>query len=169
MKKNIVIISVIVCAISSLILLMLFKDNSLGSSKNEDSKISNVISEWYEPLSKMYINDVEVMVSIAITSEELMKGLSDTPFLPKNVIKLFVFPVEEYWGIWMKDMNYAIDILWIDKDGKIVHKEVDVSPDTYPETFEPRLPAKYVIETSSGFMNKYDIQLGDRVVLPQIK
>lgn len=114
----------------------------------------------------MTIGGVEVQASVADTLPKRIKGLSGTPFLPENVVKLFAFGAAGIHSIWMKDMNYSLDILWVDKDGSIVHIEEDVSPDTYPEAFSSLVPAWYVIEANAGFVASSSISVGDEVVLP---
>jgi uncharacterized membrane protein (UPF0127 family) len=67
----------------------------------------------------------------------------------------------------MKDMNYAIDILWVAQAGEIVHIEENVSPDTFPSSFASPVPAWFVVETVAGFVQTHSIALGDELVLPQ--
>ncbi len=99
----------------------------------------------------MKIGGSEFAVTIARTEAERQKGLSSTERLPDGSAMLFVFPSDAKWGIWMKDMRYAIDILWLDADKKIVHLVHDARPDSYPETtFEPASDSRYVIELPSG-------------------
>lgn len=115
----------------------------------------------------MKIAEVEVKASVAKTLPERIQGLSDTKALPKGVVKLFMFNANGYHSIWMKDMNYAIDILWVDEAGKIVHIEENITPDTYPDSFTSNEPAFYVIETNAGFAQKYNISVGEMVELPK--
>jgi len=125
-----------------------------------------IINEWYAPLYPMTIGSTSIQVSIADTPKDRMQGLSETPYLPEGIGKLFVFEESNTWGFWMKDMNYAIDIIWINDEGFVVHIEEAVSPDTYPKTFMPRFLAQYVLEVPSGFVAKEEIGLGDTVSLP---
>jgi uncharacterized membrane protein (UPF0127 family) len=126
-----------------------------------------IIDEWYVPLEPMMIETIQLEASIANTTETRTKGLSGTPSLPEGVVKLFVFDESQEWGFWMKDMKYAIDIIWVDATGAIVHIEEKVTPASYPMSFLPNKPAKYVIETVFGFVEDYGIKVGDRVVLPE--
>ncbi|MCA9358110.1 DUF192 domain-containing protein [Candidatus Kaiserbacteria bacterium] len=111
------------------------------------------------------IGSTTVLASVADTLPKRIKGLSDTPFLPENVVKLFVFGAGGEQSIWMKDMRYSIDILWMSQDGYIVHIEENVAPETYPESFSSPTPAWYVIETNAGFVAQHNIALGERVRL----
>ncbi len=101
--------------------------------------------------------------SVAVTAEERQQGLSLTSSLPADVAKLFVFDSDDFWGIWMKDMRYAIDIVWLDSQKMVVHIEKSVSPDTYPIVFLPRQPARYVVELQSGVVESLALETGDSV------
>jgi uncharacterized membrane protein (UPF0127 family) len=125
--------------------------------------------EWrtyYPELVPIVIASTTVQASVADSIPERIKGLSDTPYLPDGVVKLFAFGAEGEHGIWMKDMNYSIDIIWVAKNGVIVHIEENVAPETYPESFSSPKPAWYVIEAPSGFVAANNISKGDAVIVP---
>lgn len=126
-------------------------------------------SEWrtyYPEVIPVMIGSTTVQASVADSIPERIKGLSGTPFLPDDVVKLFAFGTEGEHSIWMKDMNYSIDIIWVAKNGTVVHIEENVSPDTYPESFSSPKPAWYVIETNAGFVQRNVVAVGDQVVVP---
>jgi len=107
------------------------------------------------------------MASVADSPEERQQGLSGTTMLPEDVVKLFVFDDNNRWSFWMKDMRYAIDMLWVNEGEEIVHIERAVAPETYPaQSFTPPVPARYVIETVAGFSEKQQLATGTKVVLP---
>lgn len=127
------------------------------------------IEDWrsiYPVTVTMLIGDTPVEASIADSLPERIKGLSNTPFLPDNVVKLFAFGVPGSHSIWMKDMNYSLDIIWMAESGEIVHIEENVSPETFPQSFSSPIPAWYVVEASAGFVASNTISIGDKVVLP---
>ena len=62
-------------------------------------------------------------------------------------------------------MNYALDILWLDKEGLVVHIEEDISPDTYPNSFASPVPAWYVVEANAGFVAQNEIKIGNDFVI----
>lgn len=109
------------------------------------------------------INQNVFSVEVADTAYLLEKGLSGHPPLGPMEGMLFVFSSPDTYGIWMKDMLFAIDIIWIDENFKIVHIEKDVSPDTYPKVFYPTAPSKYVLEISAGQIDILKIKIGDSI------
>jgi uncharacterized membrane protein (UPF0127 family) len=144
--------------------------SSSVSAALESKETASTTDSWediYPDIKPMKIAEVEILASVAKSWPDRIKGLSDTPYLPENVVKLFIFDTPGFHSIWMKDMNYAIDIIWVDDELKIVHIERQVPPESYPGSFVTKVPAKYVIETVSGFVDKYKIALGQEVVLPK--
>lgn len=89
-----------------------------------------------------------LVVKIANTEEERSKGLSDKKFLLPGFGMLFIFDTEYKAGIWMKDMNFPIDIYWFKKDLRLDLTLKDVKPETYPNVFYPQGDVLYVLETN---------------------
>jgi uncharacterized membrane protein (UPF0127 family) len=97
------------------------------------------------------IGTQSISVEVADTDALRQLGLGGRASLPAGQGMLFVFDHPANWGIWMKDMRFAIDILWVRQDGTVATVARNVSPDTYPEVFYPKTPdALYVIELSAG-------------------
>jgi len=120
--------------------------------------------QYYTNLIPISIGSTTVQASVADTLSEQIKGLSGTPYIPANVVKLFAFKASGEQSMWMKDMNYSLDMLWLSKEGKVIHIEENLSPDTYPKSFSSPKPAWYVVETKAGFVASSSIKLGDKVV-----
>lgn len=89
-------------------------------------------------------------VNVADSNAERVRGLSGQPSLPERHGLLFDFKRADKYGIWMRDMCFAIDIAWLDADGRVVDFRGNVHPDTFPESFRPQHPARYVVETAPG-------------------
>src|SRR3989344_1798658 len=106
-----------------------------------------------------------IRVDIADTVEGRQKGLSGRPGLAEGTGMLFVFPHNGRYGIWMKDMLFSIDILWISDEGFVVDTAKNVSPATYPDSFQPDVPSRYVLELPAGWADAHDVKIGDFVEL----
>lgn len=100
---------------------------------------------------------------LALTPESQAQGLSDRNSLAEDAGMLFVFDRPGKYPFWMKDMNFAIDIIWIGEDLRIVYIKKDARPESYPEAFGPGKDAKYVLEVVSGFSEKNNLKEGDKV------
>lgn len=123
--------------------------------------------EWaMDNLYTIYINEVAFQVHVADDPAELQQGLSEVAQLPERNGILFMFPNELTHSIWMKDMRIPIDILWFDTDLRLAHIERDVSPDTYPEVFNPAVESGFVLEINANEAEVYNIQIGDVLMMP---
>lgn len=91
------------------------------------------------------------------------RGLSGTDGLASDEGMLFVYDKEGAYRFWMKDMRYALDIIWLDASGTIVGLWESVQPASYPRTWAPRKPARYVLEVSAGFAKAHGLKIGDTV------
>lgn len=127
-----------------------------------DTAQEQLITQYYAPLIPFTIGTTTIQVSVADTRETRIKGLSDTPVLPVGLGKLFVFESDSDWSIWMKDMQYPLDIIWLDGERVIVHIEENVSPATYPESFSSPTPARYVLEVNASTTAEYGWSVGDQ-------
>ncbi len=111
-----------------------------------------------------YVDFALVRVGVEVADNPLARtqGLSGRESLQEGEGLLFVFDRPGRHSFWMKDMNFPIDIIWLEGDGDVVHIEKDVRPDSYPQTFTPRLPARYVLEVNAGFTENQNIKVGDK-------
>jgi len=108
---------------------------------------------------------VSVAVEVADTEALRERGLSGRSDLQSGKGMLFVFDTDGLWNIWMKDMQFPIDIVWADVDGKVITIASNVAPDTYPKSFFPSAPARYVVELPAGFAAANGIVEGGQIVL----
>jgi uncharacterized protein len=113
----------------------------------------------------VHIGEIPISVEIANTPEKRTKGLSGRDEIGANGM-LFIFDTIDRHGIWMKDMNFSIDIIWIDENLRVVAIDRAVRPDTYPRTFRSPTPVRYVIETVENYTDMFGISVGDEVRLP---
>lgn len=133
--------------------------------------IHQVSSDIHEHpnLSSVEIGNLTISVEVADTPNALRSGLSGRIRLPTKQGMLFAFPVPDIYAFWMPDMNFPIDLLWIDSAGKIVGTEESMMPETdlkHPHYYKPPVPIQYVIEVNAGFIKKHGIKTGQTVALP---
>ncbi len=107
-----------------------------------------------------------VAVEIAATPRDRQQGLSGRSSLLTGTGMLFVFDTPGEYGFWMKDMLFAIDMVFVDEKGLVVTVDRNISPATYPQAYYPSKFIKYVIELPAGYSDQHGITQGTRVVLP---
>lgn len=137
-------------------LVLFFFLATLSNSNNNNSDYPSI--SFSVPAT---IKNTPILLGFALTEGERVRGLSGQQNLAENQGLLFVFDQESIWGIWMKDMKFAIDVIWLDNSFKIVDLRSDFRPDSFPETAVPKLPAKYVLEIRANFAQKHEINIGD--------
>lgn len=106
---------------------------------------------------------LEIKAFVVLTQEEKRLGLSVFEKLNENEGMLFLYEKEDYYRFWMKDMRFPIDIIWINKDFKIVDITENISPDTFPQVFTSKEPAQYILEVNAGFAKNNNIKIGDYI------
>ena len=98
------------------------------------------------------------------TFEARAKGLSDRPSIDSDRAMLFVFAEDDFHAIWMKDMRFAIDVVWLDGDKRVVHVERNIQPDEPPHaSYTPVKKARYVLEVGAGRAAK--VAIGETMVI----
>ena len=113
----------------------------------------------------IYINDMPMWVDVADSVKEIKTGLSGRTTLETGQGMLFIFDKLDFYGMWMKDMNFPIDIIWINENLQIIDIKTQVLQKSYSEIFYPVQKALYVIEVNAGFSELNNIKIGDKVIL----
>lgn len=108
---------------------------------------------------KIIFKDIEIAQSYV----SRMKGLSGREELGCDGL-MMAFPYEGRHSIWMPNMKFAIDIVYISGDGRIVDIKQNAKPLSFnPMTwrvFWPKEKAKYILETAAN-SSKGRMKIGD--------
>lgn len=108
-----------------------------------------------------------VDVELALTADEIMKGLMNRENLPESHGMLFVFEDEGVHMFWMKNTLISLDIIWMDTSGKVIYVERNVPACTTAAcpTYGPAAGSKYVLEVNAGYAEKYGVNAGDMALI----
>lgn len=108
------------------------------------------------------IKDIDISVELAQTAKQWEQGLSDRPDLGYVDGMLFIFPQYHVPIFWMKDMQFAIDMIWL-SDGQVVdmHQNVEPASGGKLPTYSPSSPVNMVLETRAGWALENAITIGD--------
>ncbi len=112
------------------------------------------------------LRDIPLIIELAQTAKQWEHGLSGRSDLGDVDGMLFIFPRYHIPIFWTKDMQFAIDMIWIN-DGKVVditHKALVETSDKLP-TYSPRVPINMVLETAAGWAADNNITIGDNLIL----
>jgi uncharacterized membrane protein (UPF0127 family) len=111
--------------------------------------------------TKLWLGDGIFRIDAASTQIARKNGLSSKSELAADQALLMVFPKEDKWGIWMKDMNFPIDIVWLNKEKKVVYIKKSAPFDDQTTIYKPEKPALYVVELPAGTTTKKSIAIGE--------
>jgi uncharacterized membrane protein (UPF0127 family) len=124
--------------------------------------------------TKIYkVGGQNLQIEIADTPKKMATGLSGRLNLNSNQGMLFDFKNEKVFPkFWMKDMNFNLDLIWIDgekivgitpnvpapsKDQRLKIKDADIP------SYSPPKPIDQVLEVNAGWCEKNKIKIGDEV------
>lgn len=110
-------------------------------------------------------NGYSVTAELAVTDEERELGLMFRDKINPDQGMLFIFKEEGIYSFWMKNMNFPIDILWLDRGKRIVHIEdnVPACKEMPCPSYSPQVPACYVLELKAGSVEENKLKLSDRL------
>lgn len=147
------------------ILVLFFCLTALGASCTQQKK---VVPSPYDHAITVGENKINVQVVENLSDKQM--GLSFRKSLAEDSGMLFDFtndPVKKP-GFWMKDMNFALDLVWI-KDGKIIAIDSNVKnplPNTLDvnlKLYSPPSEIDYVLEVNGGWCERHNVKTGTEV------
>ena len=110
-------------------------------------------------------------LELALTEPARRKGMMGRKKLAKNAGMLFAFESERLRRFWMKDCHIPLDVIYLDKQGRIVAIRTMPPPD--PDTpdhqlprYSSRWPAQFAIELRAGRAEQLGLTEGDKIDLP---
>jgi len=151
-----------------------FPSATKNALQNPEQFIEKAVETKVFNKREIKVGEVSILVEVADTQEARNKGLSGRDSIAENEGMLFVFEaLDKKHAFWMKDMKFAIDIIWIN-DGKIAQISKVVSPpdpgtpDRILPLYIPDAPADYVLEVAAGFSDKNGLITGNPVDLTSV-
>ncbi len=120
-------------------------------------------------LQVSFENGAKVRVEFVNEPPDLATGLMFRGELGKERGMLFIYAYDDYQRIWMKNMKFPIDIIWIDSDYRIKWVVKDAKPCTVEpcEVYSSPERARFVLEVNSGFAKANNITPGQKVTISQ--
>lgn len=109
--------------------------------------------------------EIAYQVEIANTDESRRLGLMYREFMPENQGMVLAFDTPRDASIWMKNTYIALDLIYIDKDGKIAYLHKDAIPHDTTSIRSGR-QIKAVLEVNANQIEKQGLKIGDLVIHP---
>ncbi|MEM3781745.1 MAG: DUF192 domain-containing protein [Candidatus Micrarchaeaceae archaeon] len=111
------------------------------------------------------IGNRRIKVFVADTFMKKMYGLTSWNSIKNNEGMLFPISSHAESGIWMRGMKFSIDILWLDRSGKVIDVVERAKPCRLFNCgiYYPEGPASYVLELAAGAAKRMHIRKGTRI------
>lgn len=118
-------------------------------------------------IREVRIGNKKLKAEVADTSAKRAKGLSNRQLLKKDQCMLFIFPYAAKHTLWMRGMNFPIDVLWLNDKKRIVDIKTDLKPASGFLDFKmyaPKEHANYVIELNAGFVESKKVSFSTKII-----
>lgn len=103
----------------------------------------------------------EFLVELADTQELKRQGLMNRKTMPGSHGLLMIFKHDKLVPIWMKNMQFPIDVVWLSSEGVVIDiKTLPVCKEMPCKVFYPAQPARFVLEVGASL---FPLNLGDKV------
>lgn len=123
------------------------------------------------PRGTIRVDETVLEVQIADTQPRRVLGLMHQNQLPYDEGMIFIFDSVGQYSMWMRNVQFALDMVWFDENGVVVHIERDVPPCltaieamTCP-SINPEVNALYILEVTAGFVEMHDVRVGSQLHL----
>ncbi len=104
----------------------------------------------------------QIDIEIADDEYQVQTGLMYRKSMLPNQGMLFIFPEEAPRSFYMKNTEFALDIIYIDKNNKVVSIQKNAKP--YDESSLPSEgPAQYVLEVNAQLTDSWSLKAGDSI------
>lgn len=103
-------------------------------------------------------------IEIADDDYQRQTGLMYRQVMKENRGMLFIFQNEQHRGFYMKNTNIPLDLIFLDADNKIVSISRNATPRSL-QTIPSESPAQYVLEINAGLSDKWNLEIGDSLIL----
>lgn len=104
------------------------------------------------------LNDTLIEVVTATTPQQWYKGLSSLPKLGAHKGMLFIYPQAIRPQITMRDMNFPIDLIFVDKNWEV--REIHGLDKNQKRDVISQVPVHFALEVNRGLTKEAGLQIG---------
>lgn len=161
MKKILISIAIV----GSILTFSNCKDNPCSEGKSLTKEIS-FTKEGELTLMKAESDSLIATLDIEIAEDEYktQTGLMYRRSMAKNQGMLFIFDDSQQRSFYMKNTEFALDIIYFNSEKEIVSIHKNAKP--YDQTSLPsEVPSQYVLEVNAGLSDQWKLNSGDKFQL----
>ncbi|MEW7291094.1 DUF192 domain-containing protein [Aquimarina sp. 2304DJ70-9] len=137
-------------------------------SKNKQNLVKEVAFIKEGELSLFNLKDsipnsiTKLDIEIADDDYQIQTGLMYRKSMQNDRGMLFIFPEEAPRSFYMKNTEFALDIIFIDSKNKVVSIQKNAKP-LDESSLPSKGPAQYVLEVNSGLTDTWNLKTGDSI------
>lgn len=136
-------------------------------------KFGSGISLPFGKSASATIHNQKYNLTVAQSDHDKTVGLSGKKSLSPTSGMIFVFDSKGNYAFWMKDMKFAIDMIFLN-DTKVNTIYKNVQPPSPKENiaslpiYKPKGDINYVLELPAGSIDKTGLKVGDEITLQNV-
>lgn len=126
------------------------------------------------PKGTVRVDNSVITVEVADSPAERQRWLTfRQDMLPQDTALLIKYDEADLHEIWMLNIQFNLDLLWLDSDGNVVYMKQDVPPcgnvvETVSCTYKPTSKALYVMAADAGFIKSHNFVQGSKMTIISI-
>lgn len=137
----------------------------ITACKKEPKKVVSPIKIEFKKEAELQLMRTDSLIAsfdieIADNDFERQTGLMNRHIMEDSQGMLFIFDTEDFRYFYMKNTYIPLDLIYIDKDGKIVSFQLNAQP-LDESSLPSNVPAKYVLEINAGLAEQLGLQVDD--------
>lgn len=143
----------------------------LGGFASMRQRAEEVYLKEQQQHSYFFLGQNKLIVEVATTPEQKAQGLSGRNEIGSDGM-LFLFPGGQEVRFWMKDMQFALDFIWIRDEQVVAITENVLAPDPSQRLHElpviqpaPNQKVDAVLEVPAGYVQRNAVQIGQTAKL----
>jgi uncharacterized protein len=120
----------------------------------------------YPKITQMqFENNAVLDIEVADEESEKKQGLMYRKSLDYNKGMIFIYEQENILNFWMKNTLIPLDIIFLDSNKSIISITKNMNPckEDPCKIYSSKMPARYAIETNSGYVENNNIQTNQKV------
>jgi len=103
-----------------------------------------------------------ILVEIPENSEEQSTGLMNREEINENQGMLFIYDEPQHLSMWMKNVKFSIDIIFVN-NRKIIENVIKNAEPLSSTLYNSKGPCKYAVEVIAGFTDTYRVEKGQQI------
>ncbi len=104
----------------------------------------------------------QLNIEIADNEYETETGLMYRQEMQDHQGMLFVFPDQAMHSFYMKNTEFALDIIFIKSDLSVASFQENAQP-LSEASLSSKVPVQYVLEVNAGQVEKWSLKIGDKI------